>query len=49
MIVLFGFEKLILRKAGEKKRDQLTHIFLCYGVNVAWEHNFVYAKDNLQT
>jgi hypothetical protein len=29
MLFLFAGEKLSLGKSGEKKRDQLTHIFLC--------------------
>jgi hypothetical protein len=37
MIVRFGVEKLSLRKADEKKRDHLTHIFLCNVVGVSWQ------------
>ena len=44
MIVRFGVEKLSLRKAGEKKRDQLTHIFLCCGVNVTGNY-FCFFSD----
>jgi hypothetical protein len=36
MIVRFGVEKLSLRKSDEKKRDQLTHIFLGNG-SVSWQ------------
>jgi hypothetical protein len=30
MLFLFAGEKLLLGKTDEKKRDQLTHIFLCW-------------------